>query len=73
MSDRIVTYLSDAPPLRPILERHGDYFRSETLTIDLHTVPLDQWNQVSDGLPSTRFVLDVHEVWLALDRYESQG
>jgi len=66
VSDRIVTYLGDVPSLRSVLERFGDYVRSETLTVDLCLVPVGQWDEVVDGLSSVAFELDGQEVRVAL-------
>jgi isoleucyl-tRNA synthetase len=67
VSDRIVTYLGDVPPVRSVLERFGDYLRSETLTVDLRVVPVGQWDRVVDGLSSIAFELDGQEVRVALE------
>jgi isoleucyl-tRNA synthetase len=66
VSDRIVTYVGDAQPVRGILGRFGEYLCSETLTVDLHVVPAGEWNQVVDGLPDVVFELGEQEVMVAL-------
>jgi isoleucyl-tRNA synthetase len=73
VSDRIVTYLVDVPPVRGLLECFGDYLRSETLTVDLRVVAVGEWDEVVDGLSSVAFDLDGQEVRVALKATTKTG
>jgi isoleucyl-tRNA synthetase len=66
ISDRIITYVSDAELIHEVLARFGDYVREETLTVELVQVHPGQGDAIPGHLPRGSFELGGHPVTVAV-------